>query len=407
MTATTTNPNGLVVTRLVTRLNVGGPARQELALTGAMRRQGFDCELVAGSLDAGEGPAQGAGAVDRVIPTLGRQVHPARDIRALLAIGRHLRHRRPDVVHTHMAKAGALGRLAAFGCGVPVTAHTFHGHVLEGYFSSRTTDALVHLERALACHTDALVAVSAAVRDELLALGIGRPDQWHVIPLGLELAALHRTGSSKEQSRAELGLPTTGPVVAMVTRLVPVKDPDTFLRAARQVAEAIPEATFVVAGDGELRPALERQGGAMLGDRIRFLGWVHDVAPLYRASDVVLLSSRHEGTPAALIEAAAAGRPVVATDVGGVRDVVIEGVTGHLVRPADARSLALATQDVLRDPQRAEAMGAAGRRLSERFSTDRLAADLRVLYATLIDARPRPRAVRGAALRLHLGGGLH
>jgi glycosyltransferase involved in cell wall biosynthesis len=161
--------------------------------------------------------------------------------------------------------------------------------------------------------------------------------------------------------------------------------------------------TFVVAGDGDLRAQVEQEASVLFGPRMRFLGWRDDVATLYRAADVVVLSSRHEGTPATLIEAAAAGRPVVATDVGGVSDVVIDEVTGLLVRAGDPAALASGTLDVLRDPQRARAMGLAGQRHVERFSSRRLAGDLAALYTDLLAAKskrrrrepvsPRPRVV--------------
>lgn len=405
------------VTRIVTRLNVGGPARQELALTGALRKAGLSTELVTGRPDSAEGLASGSDAADKVVSSLRRSINPRRDLQAFLALSAHLRSRRPDVVHSHLAKAGGLGRLAARACGVPVTVHTFHGHVLQGYFSSRVTDAFVQAERCLARHTDALVAVSACVRDELLSLGVGRPDQWHVIPLGLDLEAFRRSQDPVQVCRQRLGLPSGGPLVALVGRLASVKDPGTFLQAARHVAEAFPAASFVVAGDGELRRLMERRGRELLGDRVQFLGWVDDMASLYRATDVVLLTSRHEGTPAALIEAGAAGCPVVATDVGGVRDVVTDGVNGYLVTPGDARAIASATMAVLSDPARALALGAAGRRTSQRFSVDRLATDLGALYETLlatrsprrIPTRPQRRAakeLRGTAVlpSPHAGG---
>jgi glycosyltransferase involved in cell wall biosynthesis len=387
----------------MTRLNVGGPARQELGLTEAMREVGFDCELIAGRPDPREGTSPGAESAARVIGCLQREFHPGRDLRALAALTAHLRSRRPDVVHTHQAKAGALGRTAAAVCRVPVIVHTFHGHVLRGYFSPSATAAFVRAERAMARHTDALVAVSAAVRDDLLALGVGHPHQWHVIPLGLDLDPIRTLQDSPQRCRAILGIPLEGPLVAMASRLVAVKDPGMFLEAARLMVREMPEVTFVVAGDGDLRAQVEQEASVLFGPRMRFLGWRDDVATVYRAADVVVLSSRHEGTPATLIEAAAAGRPVVATNVGGVSDVVIDEVTGLLVQAGDPAALASGTLDLLRDPQRARAMGLAGRRHAERFSSRRLAGDLAALYTDLLAAKserrrretvpPRPRVV--------------
>ena len=386
------------ITRIITRLNVGGPARQELPLTAELRNLGFTCQLLAGRPDPAERPAPGAACADSVVTALQRNVHAARDVRAFMALQARLRSSRPDIVHTHLAKAGALGRLAARASAVPVTVHTFHGHVLRGYFSPQVTQLFLQVERVLARSTDALIAVSDAIRDDLLALGVGRPEQWHVVPLGLDLRMLWKAPGNRLDCRNRLGLPGGDPLVAFVGRVVRVKDPETFLATAALVLDEMPHTTFVVAGDGDQRARMQAQARARFGDRMRFAGWVDDVATLYGAADVVLLTSRHEGTPATLIEAGAAGRPVVSTDVGGVREVVADAVTGHLAPGGDAAALASATLGLLRDPARAAAMGAEGRRRSHRFSTERLAADLALLYAELL-ARKVPRRP-GARLAL-------
>jgi glycosyltransferase involved in cell wall biosynthesis len=261
--------------------------------------------------------------------------------------------------------------------------------VLEGYFSGWKTWAFLATERGLARMSDALVAVSPAVRDELLALGIGRPRQWRVIPVGLDLHDLLTQEVNREKARGAFGLPETGPVVGIVGRLVPIKDHVTFLDAAARVARERPDATFVVAGGGELRSELEVRARHILGDRCRFLGWVMDLPTLYGALDVVVLTSRNEGTPVALIEAGAAGKPAVATRVGGVADAVQDGKTGLLVPPGDPRAIAAGVSALLDDPSRARAFGEAARReASSKFRIERLADDLAGLYGELL-ARKR------------------
>jgi glycosyltransferase involved in cell wall biosynthesis len=365
-----------------------------LPLTAELRNLGFASQLLAGRPDPAERTASGANSADGVVTALQRNFHASRDVRAFLALCARLRSSRPDIVHTHLAKAGALGRLAACASGVPVTVHTFHGHVLRGYFSPQATQLFLQAERALARRTDALIAVSDAIRDDLLALGVGRPGQWHVFPLGLDLRPLWKAPDNRLDCRTRLGLLPGDPVVAFVGRVVRVKDPETFLATAALVLDEMPHATFLVAGDGDQRGRMQAEARAQFGDRMRFVGWVDDVVTLYGAADVVLLTSRHEGTPATLIEAAAAGRPVVSTDVGGVRDVVVNALTGYLAPGGDAAALAGATLGLLRDPARAAAMGAEGRRRSHRFSTVRLASDLALLYAELLARRVprRPRA---------------
>jgi glycosyltransferase involved in cell wall biosynthesis len=378
--------------RVITRLNVGGPARQAILLTGAMGARGFVTDLVWGSVGPGEGEIHPPpGLPNTHVQELKRDLRPADDVQVLLRLVRLMRARRPDVVHTHMAKAGALGRLAARRTGVPVVIHTFHGHVLEGYFSGWKARAFLAAERGLARMSDALVAVSPAVRDELLALGIGRPSQWCVIPVGLDLHDLLTQEVDREKARGALGLPETGPVVGIVGRLVPIKDHVTFLDAAARVARERADVIFVVAGDGELRSELEVRARHLLGDRCRFLGWVMDLPTLYAALNVVVLTSRNEGTPVALIEAGAAGKPAVATRVGGVPYVVQDGKTGLLVPPGDPRAIAAGVSALLDDPGRARAFGEAARReASSRFRIERLADDLAGLYGELLTRKSFP-----------------
>jgi glycosyltransferase involved in cell wall biosynthesis len=374
------------ILRATTRLNIGGPARQAIFLTDELRHRGFDTRLVWGSSGVNEGTITPPARVPNTfVPWLGRELRPLDDLRAAMALAGIVRRWHPDIVHTHLAKAGALGRAVAVRAHVPVIVHTFHGHVLQDYFSSLKTAAFAKVERALAARTDALIAVAPWVRDELLAMGIGTEDRWHVIPVGVDLTPLLEDRPALSQARAILDLPDRGPVVGIVGRLAPVKDHRTFLRAAVQISTEYPDATFVVAGDGPDRAALHDEARAVLGDRVRFLGWVNDLPSLYAACDVVTLTSRMEGTPVALIEAAAAGRPVVATDVGGVAEVVRDGSTGFTVPAGDDAAVAAAVLSLLRDPDRARAMGEAGAaHVRARFSRDRMANDLTALYGELL-----------------------
>jgi glycosyltransferase involved in cell wall biosynthesis len=374
------------VVRVITRLNIGGPARQALLLPRPLSERGVSMHLVWGSSSRREGSFPVGGVSNTFVPALRREIDPPADQRAYRAISALLASRRPRIVHTHMAKAGAIGRLAARRRGIPAV-HTFHGHVLEGYFSEPVNRAIVLAERGLARITDALVVVSPAVRDELLALGIGTPSKWHVIPLGLDLEPLRTSKVRRPAARAALGIPDVGPVVGIVGRLVPIKEHATFFRAAEIVARDHPSATFVVAGDGEDRARLEPVARRLLGERVVFLGWVLDLRVLYAALDVVVLTSRNEGTPVALIEAMAANRPIVATSVGGVADVVKDGRTGLLARPGDASAVAAAIRRIINEPTLARALARRGRERSARYGVERLADDLSALYASLARRR--------------------
>jgi glycosyltransferase involved in cell wall biosynthesis len=361
-----------------------------------MHDRGFDCRLVTGSEAPSEGRIDPGAERVAVVRALRRDVAPADDVAAARAIGRWVRGWRPEIVHTHLAKAGALGRFAAARAGVPVTVHTFHGHVLDGYFSAPVARAFLAVERRLAARTTALVAVSTAIRDELLDLGIGRPSQWRVVPVGLELGPLLASSRDPAEARRALGLPDAGPAVGIVGRLVPVKDHPTFLRAAARLAHERPDVVIVVAGDGESRGALEASGRDLLGDRVRFLGWVDDLPTLYAALDVVVLTSTNEGTPVSLVEAGAAGRPVVATRVGGVAEVVEDGRTGALVPPGDPVATAAAVERLLGDPASARAMGLAARgSVASRFDAARLDDDLVELYGELLGGRTPSAGPKG------------
>ena len=313
-----------------------------------------------------------------------RPLRPATDVRALAAVRRLLVETGATVLHTHMAKAGTVGRLARHslpGRNRIRTVHTFHGHVLDGYFSPAVQRAFVEVERRLAARTDALVAVSDEVRDALLELRIGRPGQYQVIPYGLDLGRFLAVEAPSGSLRGSLGLGPEVPLVGTLGRLVAIKDHATLLAAMAH----LPGVHLAVVGDGELRPALEAQAAGLgLAGRVHFTGWSADVPGALADLDVVVLTSRNEGTPMALIEAAAAARPVVATRVGGVAAVVADGFTGHLVAAGDAEAVASRIGLLLADPAGRQAMGRAARvAMADRFGPDRLLREVRALYVGL------------------------
>src|SRR5262245_36796396 len=381
------DPNGRPrVLHVITRMNIGGPARSLLALMPELRGLGLETLIAYGTPEPDEGEiVPEPDEPTFKIASLRRPIDPTADQRAITELTRLANRYRPDIVHTHLAKAGALGRSVARRVKAGGVVHTFHGHVLEGYFASPANSAFVMAERRLAKRTDALVTVSDATRNDLLGLGIGRPDQWHVLPYALDLAPLLELEAGTDEARERLDLPSGVPVVGIVGRLVPIKNHVLFLEAAERVSALRRDVLFVVAGDGELRSTLEAEAAPRLGDRIRFLGWSTDLPALYAALDVVVLTSLNEGTPVALIEALAAARPVVATDVGGVSDVVEPGSNGFLAASGDADALARGILDLLEDGDRRRGMGEAGRaRVAERHSAARVASATADLYASIL-----------------------
>ncbi|WP_182905462.1 glycosyltransferase [Microbispora sp. H13382] len=381
-------PNGRIrVMEIIARMNIGGPATQILGLHERLDTDEFDHRLYTGDVDGAEGDHMRLrDATLRVhrIPGLGRSVRPADDCRALLRLAAEMRGFRPHIVHTRTAKAGALGRTAARlarvgpAWGGGRTVHVFHGHLLDGYFSPLKRRLYVSAERRLAAMSDRLVTVGAKVRDDLLAEGIGRPEQYVVIPPGVGLGPV----PGRAAARAGLGLPPDAPVVAFVGRLTRVKRPDRFLAMAAALLRRLPGCRFAVCGGGELTGEVER-GIAALPDAFHLLGWRADVETVYAAADVVVLTSDNEGTPLSLIEAGMAGTPVVATRVGSVHEVVRDGVTGLLAGP-DAAELAAHVFRLLSDPALALRMGEAARRwTTDSFSVERLTADTEALYRSL------------------------
>jgi glycosyltransferase involved in cell wall biosynthesis len=319
---------------------------------------------------------------------LGREIAPLRDLVALAGLVRLMRAWRPAIVHTHTAKAGLLGRVAARVARVPVRVHTFHGHVLRGYFGTVRTHAFRRLEARLATSTHALVAVSAAVKRDLIELGVADAARIRVIPLGLELEPLARGPLPRGALRGEAQFAPTAPLIGCVGRLAPIKDLSTFLEAAARVHAARPDARFALVGDGQERALLERRCTDLgLSGVVCFHGWKHDMEQVYGDLDVVVNSSRNEGTPVALIEALAAGRPVVATRVGGTPDLLAGGRHGQLVPAGDPDALARAILGVLDDPRSAWACAAAGRAyVLAHHTTARLLQDIDRLYRELLPA---------------------
>ena len=378
------------VLRVITRLNVGGPAIHAALLSSRLDRERFETLLVTGQ----EGPAEGSmrelGRLDpgigiTVVPALGRDVSPARDLRALAAVVAIARAYRPDIVHTHLAKAGFVGRIAGRLAGARAVVHTYHGSVFRGYFGERESALYLAIERALAKVSSRVISITPRQRQDLIALGVAPAEKIVTIPLGLDLEPFRRPPDRRE-ARAALGLPVDGPLVGIVARLVPVKDVTTFLRAFALTRERVPDATAFIVGDGEERAALERLSGELrLGVACRFVGWRADMPNVYAAADLVALSSLNEGSPVSLIEAMAAGRPVVATAVGGVPDVVRDGETGTLVPPRDHAALGAALAELLRDGELARRYGEQGRAAAyPRFDASRLVSDIERLYDELL-----------------------
>lgn len=389
----------LIIARLIARLNVGGPATQAILMTEAFRKKGYRALLLAGEVPSGEGSmeylAHERGVRLIKISKLSRKISAAADLKSFWRLVRLFRRERPMILHTHTAKAGTLGRLAAMATGVPVRVHTFHGHVFSGYFSPALTRIFLAIERFLGRHTDCIVAISPSQQKELVeTYRIAPPDKVVTIPLGFDLDRFLRFNGPGGFIRASARCGREAVLVGWVGRMTAIKAPALFVESALRISAALPSVQFVMVGDGELREDCEaRIRQARLNDKVVLTGWKQDLTDVYAGLDLLLLTSINEGTPLALLEAMASARSFIATDVGGVRDLMIgaprreeswERFDNGILVPCDSRRIAEAAQYLLQRPELRREMGCAGREfVRNRYSCNRLADDLENLYLQL------------------------
>jgi glycosyltransferase involved in cell wall biosynthesis len=379
------------VLRIIGRLNVGGPAIHVVNLTAGLDPVRYQPLLVAGRENEAEGSMLDFALFHGVRPTVIPEIVTAfslapRDARALVKLYTLIRREKPHIVHTHTAKAGFLGRVAARLAGVPVIVHTFHGHVLHGYYGPMKNDLLRRVEQSLAWVTDRLVTVSEQVKNELVGYGIAKAEKISVVRLGFDLDPFLNSHAQQGEFRREMGLSDEHKLVGIVGRIFPIKNHALFLESAARIAAQEPAARFVVVGDGVLRPTLEKQARELgITDRVLFIGWRHDLPRICADLDVLVVCSDNEGTPVSAIEAMAAGCPVVATRVGGLPDLIENHKTGRLVPPRDAAALASAVLDLFHSPQIARELGKNAQAfVRQRFTVQRLLSDIDDLYTQLL-----------------------
>ena len=372
------------VLRIIARMNVGGPAVQ---VSGLMR--GFDQELFEQELLTGYCAADEADYLEKVatdvkairIDGLGRSIKPRADLTALFAIVKEIRRFKPDVIHTHTAKAGVVGRIASILSGHrSVRVHTFHGHLLHGYFGPGKTKLVILIEKFLAIFTHQLLAVGKQVQDDLIAADIGNSNKFAVMPPGLQLAKV----PSKNDARIELGLDQNEIYCAFIGRITQIKRPDRFLDVVAKVKSNDVKVKFVVAGAGEqFQYCKERVTTENLP--VTFLGWREDIEVVLAAADFVILTSDNEGTPLSLIQAGMVGIPVVATNVGSTNEIIVDGQTGFLT-DLSVGELAAAVTKLAENSHSRTQMGAAGKEYTlARYGVERLVKDHQDLYLRLLN----------------------
>jgi glycosyltransferase involved in cell wall biosynthesis len=344
------------VMNIIARLNVGGPAIHVSLLTANMSTPRYESVLVCGNIEATEGDmmyiAEAKGVKPLLIPELGRSINPLQDLTTLWKVYRLIRQWKPDVVHTHTAKAGFVGRLAARLAGVPVVVHTFHGHVFHGYFSPRATQVFLILERLTARLSDSIIANTEGLRSELAdTYRITSKDHIYISPLAVDLEPFINAPRKQGVFRKAWNIPDDAPLVGIVGRLVPIKNHKLFIDAASRVHQQLPNARFAIIGDGETRVEVEKQIEELgLRDAVIFTGWMKDLASVYSDLDVSVISSNNEGVPGSITEALCARCPVVSTAVGGVPEMLEHGEVGLLVPSGDVEGLAQAIIKAIQNP---------------------------------------------------------
>jgi len=390
------------VLRIIARLNIGGPAIHTILLTAGLNNQNFESILASGVPEKNEGDmsyyADRLGVSPRLVPELKRELDFLNDIRAFQKIYAIIQEEKPDIIHTHTAKAGSLGRSAGilynllhpFSKNKIKLIHTFHGHVLSGYFGKLKSGLFILLESILACFTRKIITVSKSVKEELFKLHIAKDDKIRVIPLGFELDSFLKVTPRQSESFN----------IGIVGRLVPIKNQRLFLDAAGILVREPREKPlkFSIVGDGELRQYLRDYAAEHnLSDYVDFLGWQKELHKIYSGFDLVTLTSVNEGTPVSLIEAMASARAVISTNAGGVKDLLGEQnhqfsepnlqvrERGVLLETADPADLASAVTLLLKNSKLRRQMGLSGRQFArDNFSKERLIKDTESLYKNII-----------------------
>ena len=356
------------VMQVIARMNVGGPAVLVADLMRNFNPGLVKAVLVTGFCDENESDYLDEVAKDVKavrVPGLGRSISPLRDANAFFLLVKEIRKFKPDVIHTHTAKAGVLGRLAGLlAAPAAKRVHTFHGHLLHGYFGKSKTILVILVEKFLALITHRIIAIGNSVKKDLVDAGIGTDSKYEVIFPGLQPLKV----SSKESAKKSIGLEPNTTYLVFVGRLTQIKRPDRLLEIARYLNTNYPDSQILIAGAGELLDPIKSKSESE-GLPMTFLGWRNDIELILSAADIAILCSDNEGIPLTLIQASQAGLPIVSTDVGSVSDIVIDGVTGYLTEVSSA-GLIQGIEKLLENPELLHAFGKAGEdRAKEFFSS--------------------------------------
>jgi len=387
------NVEPIRILNIITRLNIAGGSRYVLEITRLFNDEGYESTILYGNVEPHEQDmlylAQEYGLQCINLPTMGRSINLVQDLLLVPRVWRIIRRMKPDIVHTHTAKAGMAGRIAAKLAGVPVILHTFHGNNFKGYFGKVMTQVSINIERILSLFSTRIIAISEQQRHELLHFRICREYKLEVIPLGFNFERLVRGPGDRGKFRNVYGIDEHTKLVAFIGRLAAIKDPYMFLDIAQRVCDKQKNVVFAFVGDGEMADDIKNRVKALgLESRIIFTGFITNLRPLYADLDILLLTSVNEGTPVAIIEALANKVLVVATRVGGVPNLIKHRQTGFLYARQDHDNMAEMIVSILNDPSTYKPVTErAYREVTEKFSSQRLRNDLGKLFAKLLNER--------------------
>ena len=386
------------VLRIINRFNIGGPTYNATFLTRFMDGE-FETLLIGGLPEEEEKDSlhilEKYGVEPVLIPEMKRQPNWRSDREAYRKIKQIIRDFQPDIVHTHAAKAGALGRKAAKACGVQVIVHTFHGHVFHSYFGALKSKLYQFIERRLAKNSTGIIAISELQKDELSkTFNICKAEKIKVIPLGFDLSTFHEKRLEFRQTvRKELNLDEQEVAVAIIGRLAPIKNHQLFLDVVELLAKKEIKPRFFIVGDGSERPSIENRVKDLTkkyGCSIEMTSWITDIARFNAGMDIICLTSDNEGTPVSLIEAQASSIPVVSTDVGGVRNILADGETGFVVPKNNAGAFAEKLEILITKKEIREKMSQNGWNfVREQFHYERLVKDMQNYYRSLLNEQKK------------------
>jgi len=378
------------VLHIITRLDRGGSAENTLLTVAGLDKSRWEISLMSGP--AG-GPDQDRKAEVRelgieyvLLPELNRDIRLFRDVRSFFKIFGYLRKKKIDIVHTQIAEAVFLGRLAGRMALFVDIVHTPHGHVFFGYFGFCKTRTFIFMEKLLARISDRLIALTDKEKEDYLRHKIGSRQKMDVIPSGVKLEAFKELSFPERQElKKKLGIPLEFHVVGTAGRLVPVKGPDLLIESARQVLAEHPKTVFLFAGDGELKVELKRRTRELgIEGNVLFLGWRKDIADIISLLDIFVLPSLNEGMGRVLVEAMALGKPIVASRVCGITDLVVHGKNGFLFTSRDTEQMAQFILSLIGDEKQRERMGQEGRGLARNFTASAMVEKIDQLYKELM-----------------------